>query len=72
MILNKPIVTTDVSDVKKDIDGKYGIVVENSERGVYEGMKKFLDNGFTPEEFSPEDFNKKIIKTIKQIINKTC
>ena len=44
MILGIPIVTTDVSDAKKDIDKKYGIVVENSEKGVYNGMKTFLDN----------------------------
>lgn len=68
-ILGKPIVTTDVSDSKKDIDGKYGIVVENSEEGIYQGMKKFLDNGFKPQEFSPEKYNEKIIEKIEKIID---
>ena len=67
-ILGKPIVTTEVSDSKKDIEGKYGIVVENSEEGVYKGMKDFLDKGFTPIEFSPEDFNNKILEKLDMII----
>ena len=70
MILNKPIITTDVSDVKKDIDNKYGIVVENSEKGVYEGMKRYLNNGFRPEKFSPEKYNEEIVEKINKIIEK--
>ena len=40
-ILGLPIITTDVSDSKKDIDGKFGQVVENSAKGVYRGMKNY-------------------------------
>lgn len=67
-ILGKPIITTNVSDTKKDIDGKYGTVVENSSEGVYQGMKKFLNEGFKTKEFNPEEFNKKIIEKIEKII----
>lgn len=67
-ILGKPIVTTDVSDSKKDIEGRYGIVTENSSDGVYKGMKKFLDEGFKMKEFSPEKFNLEIIKKLDEII----
>lgn len=67
-IIGKPIVTTNISDTKKDIDGKYGIVVENSSEGVYEGMKQFLDNGFKPQEFSPEKFNQEILNKLEEII----
>lgn len=69
MILGKTIITTDVSDSKKDIKDKFGIVVEKSTNGVYEGMKKYLDNGFNMEKFEPEEFNKNIIEKLKQIIN---
>lgn len=68
-ILGKPIVTTDVSDTKKDIDEKYGIVVENSSEGVYEGMKRFLEEGARSEDFNPEIFNQKIIEKIEKIID---
>ena len=67
-ILGKPIVTTNVSDSKKDIDGKYGIVVDNSSEGVYQGMKRFLEQGVQQKDFSPKDFNMKIVKKLEKII----
>lgn len=43
LILNKPIVSTDVSGIKDLLqDGKLGIITPNSEDGIYEGMKKLL------------------------------
>ena len=68
-ILNLLIITTDVSDSKKDIAGKYGIVVENSEKGVYKGMKEFLDKGIKTEKFDPEKFNEEIAEKVRKIIN---
>ena len=68
-ILGLPIITTNVSDSKKDIDGIFGQVVENSEKGVYRGMKNFLEKGLKTEKFDPEKFNKNIIEQIKQIID---
>lgn len=47
--LKKKIIATDVSGVREMLeDGKLGLVVENSEDGIYEGMKKALKN---PENF---------------------
>ena len=70
MILNKPIVTTLVSDANKDIKDKFGIVTENSLDGVYEGMKKFLDEGFEiKKKFDPEKFNKDIINELKKVFS---
>ena len=70
MILNKPIVTTLVSDANKDIKDKFGIVTENSLEGVYIGMKKFLDEGFEiKEKFNPEKFNKDIIDELKKVFS---
>ena len=49
--LKKKIIATDVSGVKEMLeDGKLGLMVENSEVGIYEGMKKALQN--------PESFDK--------------
>ena len=69
LILNKPIITTDVSDSKKDIDGKFGLVVEKSEEGLYKGMKEFLDNPIKIQEFNPDNFNQEILNKLKSIIN---
>ncbi|MBB6371638.1 glycosyltransferase [Chryseobacterium shigense] len=45
LILNKPIVSTDVSGIRDLLqDGKLGVITPNSEDGIYEGMKKILIN----------------------------
>lgn len=46
VILGLPVVSTDVSGAKEVLGehDEYGIVVENSEDGVYLGMKKLLDD----------------------------
>ena len=67
-ILGKPIITTDVSDSKKEIDKICGIVVEKTEEGVYNGMKEFLRKGYIPKEFNPQEYNEKILKKLEEII----
>lgn len=69
-VLNKPIITTDVSDSKKEIDKKYGIVVEKNDKAIYKGMKEFLDNGFVPQKFDAEKYNKDILEKLDKIIEK--
>lgn len=69
LILGKPIITTNVSDSKKDIKGKFGIVVEKTENGVYEGMKQYIEKGFNIEKFNPKEFNEKIIEKLEIIID---
>ncbi|WP_336962939.1 glycosyltransferase [Chryseobacterium contaminans] len=45
LILNKPVVSTDVSGIKDLLqNGKLGLITPNSEEGIYEGMKQFLTN----------------------------
>lgn len=45
VILGVPMITTDVSGADEMLDGgKYGKIVENSEKGIYEGIKEILDN----------------------------
>ncbi len=50
--LKKNIIATDVSGVAEMLEnGKLGLIVENSEEGIYEGMKKALTNPEIFEEF---------------------
>ena len=68
-VLNIPIITTDVADAKIITKEGYGILCENSEDGIYEGMKQFLDFGYTiKNKFEYKKFNDKITNTLKQII----
>ena len=68
MILNLPILTVDVSDAKKDIDGKYAIVVKNDDDSIYYAMKQFLENGFIiKEKFDYKKFNEKINEELSKL-----
>lgn len=70
MIMNVPIITTDVSDANIIVKDKFGYVVSSDDEGVYEGMKKFLDNGFKiKKRFDYEKFNKDSITIIEGMIN---
>ena len=71
MVLNIPIVTTNVSDAKLDIENKYGIVVNNDDDSIYLGMKEYLDKGFIiNKKFDYKNFNTKIIKSTYRIYEK--
>lgn len=71
MILNKPIITTDVSDAREIIDKKYGTVVTKEVEDIYKAMKQYIQKeGIMPEKFSPEKYNKEIEETLEKIINK--
>jgi glycosyltransferase involved in cell wall biosynthesis len=71
MLLGLPIITTDVSDARTEVEGKYGIVVDNTDEAIYDGMKQFLLHGFTIDQ--PLDyrrFNEDISKRIHDVIKK--
>jgi len=68
-VLNIPIITTDISDSKKDIDGKYGIVSEKNIDDIYNSIKEFIVNGFAiKEKFDAQKYNNDIIDKIEKII----
>lgn len=69
-VLDLPIVTTDVSDAKMDIDGKFGIVTEKNVNSICEGMKKIINEGYcTKEKFNAQKFNNEILNKLKVLIN---
>lgn len=53
MVLKTPVITTNCGGPSDIVaGGKYGILVDNSTEGVYEGMKKVLDNPSLSVEYS--------------------
>lgn len=45
LLIGLPTVTTDCAGMSEILDnGKYGLIVENSQAGVYEGLKKCINN----------------------------
>ena len=70
-ILELPIITTDVSDAKTYIDGKYGIVVEKNTESIYNAMKNAIEKGITiNEKFDYKRYNMEIIEKVTKLINK--
>lgn len=71
MVLNKPIITTDVSDANEVIDNKYGTVVGKEVETIYQEMKKYIKQGYKIEQsFNVEEYNKEIEETLGKIIEK--
>lgn len=68
MILNKPIITTKVSDYE-EVEEKYGYTTTKEIQDIYEKMKLFMDNGFEiKEKFDVIKYNKNIINIIENLI----
>ena len=68
-ILNIPIISTDVADSSKIMKEGYGILCENSTKGIYNGMKEFLDNGYRlKKHFDYKKFNEEITNKINEFI----
>lgn len=45
MVLNKPIIATDVSGVKEMLNnGELGYIIQNEEQAIYDGIKYFIEN----------------------------
>ena len=66
-ILNKPIITTKVSDYEQ-VEGKYGYVTDKSIEDIYEKMKLFIEKGFDiKQEFDANQYNSEIIKKLERI-----
>lgn len=68
-ILEKPIITTNVSDSELEINNKYGIVINKDDESIYNAMKEFIKNKFIiKEKFQPEKYNEDIIKKVEEMI----
>lgn len=69
-VLNKPIITTDIADAKKDIQNKFGVVTKKEIDGIYKAMKQFIQNSYKINEgFDPMKYNDEIETKIENIIN---
>ena len=68
-VIGIPIISTDVADASIITKEGYGILCRNDDDGIYESMKRFLDSGYKiTRKFNYEEFNKKITKTINDIV----
>ena len=67
MILNKPIITTKVSDYQ-EIEGKYGYTTTKETLDICEKMKLFIENGYEiKQKFDAEKYNKNILEKLENM-----
>lgn len=68
MILNKPIITTEVSGVDAIKKEGYSIITEKNSESICEAMQQFMENGFEiKNRFIPEEYNKEILAKLEKI-----
>lgn len=68
-VLKTPFISTDVADAKAIASEGYGIVCDNSEDGIYNGMKQFIKEGYDIKvPFDYTKFNDKITDGIDKML----
>lgn len=66
-ILNRPILTTKVSDYQ-EVEQGYGLVSEKTKEDIYQKMKQIIENGFEiKEKFDSQKYNQEIIEKLEKI-----
>lgn len=67
-VLNKPMITTKVSDYEQVENGR-GMVVEKDTQAIYIAMKQFLQNGYEiKDNFDYEIYNANILRILETIM----
>ena len=68
-VLNKPIITTDVSDYY-EIKDKRGVIVQKNVNSIYEAMKNFIKKGYQiDEKFDVIKYEFEVKNTLNKILN---
>lgn len=71
LTLKKPIIATDVSAVREILqEGKLGKIVENSEEGIYKGMKEFLTQPEIAQKYKQEMNEKELPFTLENAVSR--
>ena len=69
LILKVPVLSAQVASIKEIMNEKYGLVVDNSNEGLYEGLLKLIENKNLINKYKKElkNYNYDIKKILKQI-----
>ncbi|HAL9276739.1 TPA: glycosyltransferase, partial [Escherichia coli] len=58
MILDKPIISTDITGSRSALEGRSGVLVENSVDGLFNGMRDFILGRLEFKHFDIESYQK--------------
>lgn len=67
-ILGKPVISTDIKGPRNFVKKNGGTLVENSEDGIYEGMKMLLSGQIKPMGVDYEQYNKKAVEQFENLL----
>ena len=69
MILDVPVISTDVASIREIMNEKYGMIVENSEEGLYHALLAIIENRKLLKKYKEnlKEFKYDIRKIVKQI-----
>lgn len=62
MILEKPIISTDIIGSRSALEGRPGHLVQNSESGLYHGMVDFINDQLNFDKFDYEQYQKEALE----------
>ena len=69
-VLGIPVIATDIADTRRILSEGYGMVCENSEDGIYDAMKDFLNRNYkVAQKFDYKEFNKNVDKNLKKVMD---
>ena len=68
LALNKPIITTNISDASSVIGQNYGIITNREEKDIAKAMESVLNNDIKFKKFNIDKFNQEIINKINYIL----
>ena len=63
LVLGKPIIATDIVGNRSVLQGRGGLLVENSENGLIQGMAQFLTQGIEPAPFDVHNYNQEALNS---------
>lgn len=73
LILRTPVIATNCSGQVEALQhGKYGLLVENSEHGIYEGMRSFLTGAYTGHELVHSGPERYLPFQLEQYMQRIC
>ena len=62
MILNKPVISTNIEGPRGVLENNLGCLVENSETGLYAGMLQYLNASLNLNQFNAKTYNQKALE----------
>lgn len=68
MLVNLPIITTNIEGVQNTINGTKILAVDNSEEGLIEGMTMFINRKIQITHFDHTSYNKKAVTKFKKLL----